>query len=290
MALAFLAKIYSCKNGLFANFLIVDHKLRPESTSEAKFVKKILKKFNIKSEILTWNGKKPKKNLQSLSRKKRYELLLKKCQKSKINHIMLGHHQEDFFENFFIRLLRGSGLKGLVSFDVIGEISKKNLLRPLLDQKKKDLEYISKNVFGLYVEDPSNKNEKFLRVRIRRLIDNLKFEGLDQIKFFKTIKNLKNSNNVIKFYVKENLRNNSRYLSVQKKLILKRTFFEQPQEVIFRSFSDSIKFIGKKHYSPRGKKLQKIINNIQKNQLFRVTLGNCIIESINQSIIITKEH
>ena len=95
---------------------------------------------------------------------------------------------------------------------------------------------------------------------------------------------------MIKFYVKENLRNNSRYLSVQKKLILKRTFFEQPQEVIFRSFSDSIKFIGKKHYSPRGKKLQKIINNIQKNQLFRVTLGNCIIESINQSIIITKEH
>ena len=69
-----------------------------------------------------------------------------------------------------------------------GEISKKNLLRPLLDQKKKDLEYISKNVFGLYVEDPSNKNEKFLRVRIRRLIDNLKFEGLDQIKFFKTIR------------------------------------------------------------------------------------------------------
>ena len=81
MALAFLDKIYSCKNGLFANFLIVDHKLRPESTSEAKFVKKILKKFNIKSEILTWNGKKPKKNLQSLSRKKRYELLLKKCEK-----------------------------------------------------------------------------------------------------------------------------------------------------------------------------------------------------------------
>ena len=98
-----------------------------------------------------------------------------------------------------------------------------------MDQKKKDLEYISKNVFGLYVEDPSNKNEKFLRVRIRRLIDNLKFEGLDQIKFFKTIKNLKNSNNVIKFYVKENLRNNSRYLSVQKKLILKGLFSNNPR-------------------------------------------------------------
>ena len=50
---------------------------------------------------------------------------------------MLGHHQEDFFENFFIRLLRGSGLKGLVSFDVIGEISKKICLDLFWIKKKK---------------------------------------------------------------------------------------------------------------------------------------------------------
>ena len=55
-------------------------------------------------------------------------------------------------------------------------------------------------------------------------------------------------------------------------------------------FQIPLNLFGKKYYSPRGKKLDKIINNIQKNQLFKVTLGNCIIESINQTVIITKEH
>ena len=34
-----------------------------------------------------------------------------------INNILIGHHQDDLFENFFIRILRGSGLKGLISLD-----------------------------------------------------------------------------------------------------------------------------------------------------------------------------
>ena len=57
LALAFLTKIYSIKNKLSCNYIIIDHKLRKESTKEAKQVKKILNKFNIKSEILTWFGK-----------------------------------------------------------------------------------------------------------------------------------------------------------------------------------------------------------------------------------------
>ena len=108
-ALAFLSKIYSVKHKLDARFLIIDHKLRPESTKEAKIVKKNLKKISINSEILTWHGKKPLKNVQALARKKRYELLIEKCRKYKINNILLGHHQDDLFENFFIMLLRGNG-------------------------------------------------------------------------------------------------------------------------------------------------------------------------------------
>ena len=63
LALAFLAKIFSIKNNLVSKFYIVDHKLRPESTKEAKTVKKILSKYLIHAEILTWRGKKPLKNI-----------------------------------------------------------------------------------------------------------------------------------------------------------------------------------------------------------------------------------
>ena len=116
LALAFLAKVYALKKRLKPKFFIVDHKLRQESTREAKKVKNTLKKYSIDLKILTWKGKKPKKNLQSLARQKRYKLLFSECKKLKINNLILGHHIDDSYENFFIRIVRGSGLRGLVSF------------------------------------------------------------------------------------------------------------------------------------------------------------------------------
>ena len=136
LALAYLAKVYSIKKKISSRFFIVDHKLRPESTKEAKTVSKVLKKILVKPEILTWKGKKPLKNIQSKARVKRYDLLTKNCEKFKITNILLGHHQDDLFENFFIRFSRGSGLKGLVSLDKKSKISNKNLIRPLINEKK----------------------------------------------------------------------------------------------------------------------------------------------------------
>ena len=104
LALSFLAYIYSIKKKLKSKFLIVDHKLRPESTNEANKVKQVLKKNFIESKILTWEGKKPSKNIQSNARKKRYEMLFSECDKFRIVNILLGHHQDDLFENFFIRI------------------------------------------------------------------------------------------------------------------------------------------------------------------------------------------
>jgi len=289
LALAFLAKIYSIKNKVICKYFIIDHKLRPESTKEAKIVKHVLKQNLIDAEILTWKGKKPIKNIQSNARKKRYELLFAKCKKLKINNILLGHHQDDLFENFFIRILRGSGLKGLISLDKKSKIESKNLLRPLLDQKKEDLVFLSKYVFDFYVQDPSNEDEKFQRIKIRKFIKELKDNGLDKKKFNKTIKNLKYSNTVVDFYTNENLKKNTFFSAKKNKLILNKDFFLQPYEVTFRSLSESIKLIGKKYYSVRGKKIDKIINEIGNNELFRATLGGCIIEKVNQTVIISKE-
>ena len=204
LALAFLAKIYSIKYKLSPKFFIVDHKLRSESTMEAKKIKKILDQLLINSEILTWRGKKPLKNIQSKARNKRYKLIFSECDRYDIKNILLGHHQDDVFENFFIRILRGSGLKGLVSLDKKTKINNKYLLRPLLDQKKEDLIFISKKIFNFYVQDPSNNNEKYLRIRMRKLIDYLQKDGLDKEKLNKTISNLKNSNDLVNFYVFEN--------------------------------------------------------------------------------------
>ena len=289
LALAFLDKIYSIKKKLSLKILIVDHKLRPESTKEAKMTKQLLKKISINADILNWKGKKPSKNVQSIARKKRYELLFRKCDKYKIKYILLGHHQDDLLENFFIRILRGSGLKGLISLDKKNKIGDKNLLRPLLDEKKENLIFISKNVFNFYIEDPTNKDEKYKRIMIRGLIKKLQEDGLDKKKFLKTINNLKFSNKVVEYYVDENLKKNTFLSNNNSRLILNNIFFLQPYEVIFRSLSESIKMIGKKYYAARGKKIDKIINHLKKSVSYRSTLGGCIIEKVNETVIISKE-
>ena len=289
LALSFLAKIYSIKKCTDVKYFIVDHKLRNNSTLEAKHVQKKLKDFAIKLNILTWKGLKPKKNIQSIARDKRYELLTGIAKKHRIQNILLGHHLDDLFENFFIRILRGSGLQGLVSLDRETQKNQINLIRPLIKIDKKDLIYISNYIFGSYVKDPSNEDDKFKRVKIRNFLEQLSLEGLDRKKFFLTIKNLKLANENVKFYTKKNLDKNVTILQNKQKAILKEDFFSQSNEVVFRSLAEVIKLVGKKYYAVRGKKIDKIIHLIKSKSSFKVTLGDCIIKKVNQTLILSKE-
>ena len=289
LALAFLAKMFSIKNKITSRFFIIDHKLRKESSKEARTVKNELKKISIDAQILTWKGKKPSRNIQSLARKKRYELLFKKCNDLKIYNILLGHHLDDLFENFFIRIFRGSGLKGLTSLNKSFQIGNINLLRPLLNFEKKDLIFLSKFIFNFYIQDPSNEDEKFLRIKIRKIINGVKKNGLDNRNFLKTINNLRSSDDVIKFYIQENLKQNSCFLTKKNQYILNRDFFHQPYEITFRALSEIIRCIGNKYYPSRGKKLDNIIVAIQNNSFSKLTLGRCVIEKVNQTVIISKE-
>ena len=289
LALSFLSKIYSIKKSLDAKYFIVDHGLRKNSTTEAKNVQKKLKNFSIKLNILTWRGFKPKKNIQSIAREKRYKLLCDKAKKYRIENILVGHHLDDLFENFFIRILRGSGLQGLVSLDRETQRNNINLIRPLINIEKDDLVYISKLVFKSYIMDPSNEDDKFKRAKVRNLLKELSLEGLDKNKFFSTIKNLKFANQNIKFYTKKNLEENVTIFQKKQNAILKENFFSQSEEVIFRSFGEVIKIIGKKYYTVRGKKIDKIIDLVKSKSSFKVTLGGCVIKKVNETIILSKE-
>ena len=289
LALSFLAKIYSIKKSLNVKYFIVDHKLRKNSSTEAKYVKKQLKNFSINLNILTWVGIKPKSNIQSVARDKRYKLLVNESKKFKIKNILLGHHLDDLFENFFIRILRGSGLNGLVSFGQKTENENINIIRPLLNFDKKDLIYISKYVYGSFVKDPSNEDDKFKRVKIRNLLKQLESEGLDRNKFLLTIKNLKFANENIKFYTKKNLEENIYFLKKEKSVVLNENFFYHSPEVVFRSLSEVIKIVGKKYYLARGKKINTVLQLINTKSSFKVTLGSCVIKKVNQTVIVSKE-
>ena len=291
LALAYLAKCYSIKNKIKVKYFIVDHKLRKESSLEAKTVKSILNQIDANCKILKWNGKKPSKNIQAQARDKRYSLLADECKKDNIKYLLLGHHINDLFENFFIRLVRGSGLKGLISLSKNAKYKNENLniLRPLLDLEKNDLLNISKKVFNFFIKDPSNINKDYKRTRIRNLLHLLEKEGLDKKKIKLTINNLKDSDKSIKFYVNRNLENNSVFLKKSNIYILSYSFFNQSHEIIFRSLSTVIQKIGNNYYPVRGKSINELIERINTKSFSKVTLGGCFIDRTNDTILISKE-
>ena len=290
LALAYFAKCFSQLKKVNFYYYLVDHRLRKESSEEAKKTLDLLKKINVKCKVLIWQGKKPKSNIQSIARFNRYSLLIKECKKRNLNNILLGHQNDDLNENFLIRMMRGSGLKGLVSMDKISESNNIKFLRPLLSIEKNKLQIVSLKVFQSFIEDPSNINENFKRIRVRNMMKKLEKEGFDKKKFNLTISNLKSANKALEFYVKKNILENSLFNSKKSNVVLSKDFFIQPNEIILRSITKIIQQISKKYYPPRGKSINNLIIKIKsKTGIKRITLGGCIFEKVNETVIISKE-
>ncbi len=293
LAVLFFSQCYALKHHTKLYPVIIDHKLRKESTIEAKNLKyKLKQNFKINCKILSKKIVKINKNIQSYARDLRYDLFFEECNKQKIEYLILGHHKDDLIENFFIRFLRGSGLKGLVSFDknVINYNGIK-VIRPFLSTSKKDLLKINNKTFGFFIDDPTNNDDKFLRSRIRKLLINLDKEGLKFNKFYSTLKNLSKSNQVIEFFVEKNVVENSKYFEIDKKIILNHSFFKNPEEIILRSFTRVIQKLSKKKNYPRGKKVLGLIDSLMfSKKNVKLTLSGCIIEKISNSVIIYQEN
>ena len=290
LSLAYFSKAYTDEFKNKMEVLIINHKIRKESSKEALKVKKILKRKKIESKILNCKSRIPKSNIQHNARNVRYSLLADYCLKKNIKYLVIAHHMDDQIENFFIRLFRGSGLTGLSSMSESFDYSKKlKIIRPLLGFKKKDLIDVSLHYFNDYISDPSNEDEKYLRVRVRKYRKIMEKEGLDTTKIIKTVGNLYSANKALNYYKNKALYKHVAFLSESKCLINKKIFDEEAGEIIFKSISDILSLVSKKYYAPRSKKIINLINNMKKNNFNKATLGGCIIEKKEGFISVSKE-
>jgi len=150
----------------------VDHGLRIEAKDEALFVQKICQKRNIPHQIL--RPESPiRGNVQSAARAARYALLNQWMDDQNIQWLATAHHADDQLETLLMRLLRGSGLDGLSGI----RRKRGSLLRPFLQCRKSDLIGYVANEGLTAVDDPSNADDDFDRVRVRRALHHL--DGFD---------------------------------------------------------------------------------------------------------------
>jgi tRNA(Ile)-lysidine synthase len=275
LALAALTKAYSYIKNTKFRYVLVDHNIRKNSAQEAKQVQRLLKKSKIKLNIII-NKKKIIKNIQGQARNTRYEILSNYCKKNKIYTILTAHNLEDQVETFFIRLSRGSGLKGLSAMSDLSKINNKvKLYRPLLDTKKKFLIKISKSVFGKYFKDPSNKDFKYLRTKVRNLKKPLEKSGIEYEQIIRSINNLALSKATLDGYLKEIFKDIIKQTKKEISLNFKK-FKEYNKEIQIALINESIKRLKNNYYNPRSKKVVNLIKNVEKAHFKKSTLGGCV--------------
>ena len=288
LALSALSKAYSEEKKNKVYYVLVDHGIRANSSKEALSVKKLLKKEGMNLIILK-NRKKINRNIQSAARIIRYDLILNYCIKNKIKYVITGHHRDDQIETFLIRLSRGSGVQGLSSMNKMTRLNNRTkLFRPLLNEKKEDLVLLSKKYYGKIFKDPSNINQKFLRTKVRNLIKKFEKHGIKGDQIINSINNIAATRDTLNSYIQGI---EKKCLTIKKhtiKIDLKVLLLEN-NDIQIKILSNSLKHISKKYYPPRAKKVLNLINRIKSKKETKVTLGGCIINKRQNSLIISKE-
>ena len=167
MALLRLADQWSQKS-LKISVLTVDHGLRPEAVGEARQVAEWCAALALAHHTLRWEGAKPKTGLQAKARIARYDLMSDWCSANSVNILLTGHTMDDQAETVLMRQARTDtpeSLAGIWETTVWGGVK---LYRPLLGQSREGLRAFLKSLGQRWIDDPSNEDVRFERIRVRR--------------------------------------------------------------------------------------------------------------------------
>jgi len=170
LALAFLAHRWVAARGGSLLALIVDHGLRPGSADEAVRVRDRLTGVGIAARVLALHLA-PGPALQARARTARLGALLEACAGEARPWLLLGHHAHDQAETLLARALAGSGARGLAAMAPAHAQPEALILRPLLGADPARLEATIAAASLTPERDPSNADARFLRVRLRGVID-----------------------------------------------------------------------------------------------------------------------
>ena len=154
----------------------VDHGLRADSRGEAEMVAGFCEQLGVRHAILAVKWKqKPRTALQERARNARYGMLAGWAEARRLGALATAHHLDDQIETFVMRLGRGAGVQGLAGMrrTVSAPGSDLSLIRPLLGWRRTELEKICADAGVTPVEDPSNADAKFERVRVRQALAQL---------------------------------------------------------------------------------------------------------------------
>jgi tRNA(Ile)-lysidine synthase len=173
LALLFIAHEWARARGRKLAALTFDHRLRTAAAGEAARVATICRDLHIPHETLRWDEP---VNQQSSARRARHAALALALKAQGGTHLLTGHTANDQAETFLMRARQGSGWYGLAGMQALTmspvwpEGEGVRIARPVLSEKREDLRTLLHARGQVWIEDPSNENLAYERVRMRRLL------------------------------------------------------------------------------------------------------------------------
>jgi tRNA(Ile)-lysidine synthase len=161
--------------------LTVDHGLRSGSDFEAMHVARWCAALQVPHVSLSWLGEKPTSGIQAKARQARYDLLARWCRENAVPVLMTGHTADDQAETVYMRQRRTSSVKSLAGIWPENQWLNVRVLRPLLAMRRETLRLYLQSLGAEWLDDPSNDNPKFERVRVRQALVGVSIENLNAV-------------------------------------------------------------------------------------------------------------
>lgn len=250
----------------------VDHGLRAESAAEAAYVGEVCARLGVPHTVLHWQEWDGQGNLPDQARRARYTLMAEWAETGEISDIAVAHTADDQAETFLMRLAREAGIDGLSAMAdrwIQGAVT---FCRPVLGITRAELRTVLQERGIEWVDDPTNADERYDRVRARKALAGLADMGITAEGLSNVAHHMAGMRDTLYWYVKLAARN---IVGLQAgDILMDRTGFESlPPEVGRRLLQEALKWVGGAEYGPRGRALNLMMEAVAEGT--GMTLHGC---------------
>jgi len=289
-AMVLLAARWVKRRGGEVLAVTVDHRLRQASTAEAELAQSRVKALGINGTILRWENTQPSTGIQNAAREARYELMSGWCRRKGILHLLLAHHQEDQAETMLHRLGRQTGADGLAGMARIRETADVRLLRPCLNVLRYRLQAVVEAQGLEWVDDPSNQDPAYARVRLRNLLPALEVEQISPVALGGTALRLAEVRQSMENQMALVLAKSAEMSSLGYARIDSAAIIDTEREIARRILERLLGTVGGNLYSARRHTVNHLLDDIRRNGHFKPrTLAGCRIIKIKDDVLIVRE-
>lgn len=269
--------------------LTVDHGLREGSRAENQFVSDAAESLGLKPHILVWRGPKPKSSFQANARTARYRLLMAHSRKHDLQAIVTAHSEDDQAETLLMRLMRGSGIDGLAAMQPCTRAGDVALVRPLLSLSKVRLRATLAALGGTAIEDPSNLDARFERVRLRLARPALAAAGIEWGAVAASARRLHRGRDALEAVARSAFAVHARLHPAGFCMVGRRELAELPAEIALRVLGAAIAAVGCRREPVRLSRLETLFELAISSPCHGRTLGGCCVRDEEGTLLIVRE-